>query len=150
MVAVVNTLSDIDILRLVSAFLENPKHWTKGVGARDHEGKHVAVGDPMASCWCLIGTVGKVCQVGPDWTSLQVPSEKIPDSAIKAAGVLVALRKHGSEYLRMHHYNRSMIAPCCEPSVTAFNDHPDTTLQDVQRFLNFVITSMEFDAAHAS
>jgi hypothetical protein len=40
--------------------IENRRHWTRGVAARDRKGIPVTPDDPGASCWCVLGALFRV------------------------------------------------------------------------------------------
>lgn len=48
------------ILKQAKALIDHPSKWTTIVGARDSNGQQVKITDPTATCWCVIGAIGKV------------------------------------------------------------------------------------------
>lgn len=43
----------------VHELLDSPERWTQGWLAKDKEGRHVSVHADNATCFCLVGAVGK-------------------------------------------------------------------------------------------
>lgn len=43
----------------VYEFIDSPEKWTKGVNARDANGREVEQESPNAVCWCTYGAVHK-------------------------------------------------------------------------------------------
>lgn len=46
-------------LARVKARIQDPAHWTQGELARNFKGQVAAPRAPTATCWCLVGAIGK-------------------------------------------------------------------------------------------
>lgn len=51
----------LQALREARALIQDPERWTRGVLARDANGREVDEHADAAVCWCLEGAVARVC-----------------------------------------------------------------------------------------
>jgi hypothetical protein len=60
-------LTPADVLNAAADLIEPEGRWTRGVEARDAEGKELMWGtDPMATCWCMVGALEATSRRGPN------------------------------------------------------------------------------------
>lgn len=90
-----------------SELLDKPEKWTKGAFARRKTGTRTEWTDERAVCWCMEGALLVCGHLGADeW-------RKVKDF------ILV----------------KPAFSARTEGSINEFNDHPDTTFEDVRRVL---------------
>lgn len=58
-------ISALQVLKEARALIEDPKHWTTGVEARDKNGNAVPVFNPEACQFCALGAVNRAASVHP-------------------------------------------------------------------------------------
>lgn len=95
----------------LSELLDKPEKWTKGSSARDKNNKQVHPQEPEAVCWCLEGGLRCVTN-GNRWSPW-----------------VETLR---STIIRLFP-NRT--DPLGVKIISTFNDHPDTTFEDIQKVI---------------
>lgn len=54
----------IDECKTVAELLADPARWTKGDSARDHRGHGVASIHPDACCFCVLGAMSRIYEIG--------------------------------------------------------------------------------------
>jgi hypothetical protein len=89
-----------------SELIDSPEKWTKGEYARDASGKSIDFSSNDAQCFCLRGAIYRL---GDD-----------------------------NDECRQNLHNLSRAVARLYPQfwgVTSFNDHPETTFEDVQKVL---------------
>lgn len=99
--------------------------WTKGCSARKSDGSFAIPEAEEASCWCLVGACSKCCDYERENTRL----------LIRAACQSLFRDRCDSELVS---------------DEAAFNDHPETTFQDVLKVLSEAskLATVEFSEMH--
>lgn len=60
-----NTALGLTIIQDLRKLLDQPDRWTTGSYARNAKGRPMMPEDPEATCWCLMGALGKVAGFQP-------------------------------------------------------------------------------------
>lgn len=107
----------------LSQILFEPAKWTQDEFARDMNGKPIDPSNSLACCYCLLGALA---------ISLDCNASEVDDTAHKnkrkeKSLLLTVIRNLVAEGKTSHSSNRSFLA------VAAFNDHPETTFEDIQK-----------------
>lgn len=63
-------MTTAEILLKAADLIEPEGAWTTEAYARNDGGDIVQPGDPSASCWCLIGAIGRVDRFNPSYMAL--------------------------------------------------------------------------------
>lgn len=105
------------ILTRMESLLSKPERWTKGEMARTkpEDPEEVSPHADSATCFCLLGA--KTHILGPDVPAGDILNRDVRNRLASAAYTLFPTRVGGA-------YSSG-------PRVAQFNDHPDTTLEDV-------------------
>ena len=94
-------------------FFDNtPEKWTQHDYARDKNGRETSIFDPEATCFCLLGGISKVYNVTVD---------DLDDKTLE-------IREKINEAIRK-------LFPDRPSYIHKFNDHPDTTFEDIKKVL---------------
>lgn len=109
-------MSTKKVLQDVDALLSDESKWTKNKFARTAEGDEIDVYDERATCWCLWGAVRKVC--GP----MSEYGQASRTSAIAAICNQITVP-------------RATLLGVNMTPLTAFNDNPNTTFEQVKSVL---------------
>lgn len=91
-------MNAIELLDAMDKILDEPKKWTKGEYAQDHDGVGTYATDPEAVCWCMSGAMNKA--VGGDSGTATV-AEYFAINAIR----LAAKELYGEEYFAIANFN---------------------------------------------
>lgn len=62
----------VEVLRKARALIEKPECWTKGVFARDAEGRELEPNNWAATCFCSLGALAHASGCAPGAVSLRV------------------------------------------------------------------------------
>lgn len=116
------TTTVADILRKAKSLIPTPAQWTKGHFARDSFGNIADPHDSKARCYCAMGAVqAATFTIGMHFTSEEDAAEGALETAL---GTLDDCGlTHG-----------------CVPD---FNDHPDTTHEQILRLFEVAIAAAE-------
>ncbi len=97
----------------LSQLFDVPSKWTKGCDARNNVGEEVEVKSKTAICWCLSGGLGLVPSTETRYTYSQCLDEAVIELFPTRYGLDVGFAN----------------------KFVDFNDHPDTTFEDVQKVI---------------
>lgn len=114
------------IIRRVDQILSQPGAWTKGEFARDEEGIDCGPNDDEATCWCILGALDHAYET--DLFFYQENPELFPEVVKASRAILAAARELFPERLEGTKDE--------EMPIPVFNDHHDTTLDDVKKVLH--------------
>lgn len=67
------------LLRDAAALIEDPKRWTQKAYARDHRGETVAIDNPAATSWCVIGAMTYVEQRTSNTHAFDLAADRLRD-----------------------------------------------------------------------
>lgn len=107
----------------LSQILFEPSKWTQGEFARDTNDKRISPDSSLACCYCLLGALS---------VSLDCEVDSISDTPYKLKCeektlLLTIIRELVSNCKTSHPSKRAF------HSIEAFNDHPHTTFEDIQK-----------------
>lgn len=107
----------------LSEVLFEPAKWTQAEFARDSNGKPIDPSNSLACCYCLLGALA---------ISLDCDASEVDDTAPKHKRkektlLLTVIRNLVAEGKTSHPSKRSFFG------VAPFNDHPETTFEDIQK-----------------
>ena len=106
-------LKTITYLRKMRTLLSDPEHWTKGVYARNKDGKHVYAVSEEAQSFCMVG-------------AMRVVTQEVDDA-------IVQVRRTLNPFIPP--------SPSGDNDIVFFNDNPATTHDDVMKVINTAIAN---------
>ncbi len=113
----------VDILKLARQLLAEPGVWIKQALATDKDGKRVAWSSNQACHFCAMGAI--VRAANPEGRAHTSVDEA--ENEVRACELLESIIGGGGEYPRSlsYYWNSS------NTNLAAFNDRPDTTLEEM-------------------
>lgn len=134
-------------LRAMKELYSDENNWTKKHYAKNRHGESITVNSKAARCWCLTGSIGKVC---PQY----IKPERI--QAELCIGFQATLDDRGTSFINWLEIQAIEFMNTYKPEkyeildnnykgnpVVRFNDHPATTWEDVNLFLDYCIKELE-------
>ena len=75
-------MTTLEILKAARELLSVPERWTKRVSARATDGKSCPIDSPNATCWCIVGALGKITDYALPDECTDVLREGLPGSLV--------------------------------------------------------------------
>lgn len=122
---ILSLVDDLEIIKEARSIIENEKNWTKNLMARTKDGNLVQSYSEEAVCWCMAGALHRA------FNKFQLYGEYKGTTIVEEFNNIIKNQNTNSNGTPIH------------LNVSAFNDDPDTTHEDVLRVFDRVIEKYE-------